>query len=477
MKKIFKNYSIIIFLMIFFILPIHSEDLSHWKLVFDPQKAFDTCNGEGKYFLLQYMFKYDSSNYFFIGNSGSTYNRILKTTDAGKSWEMVLDTKRTYSIVNITSGTIINPDSILLFQNYLFLAPLILFRTVNGGKTWDTINMNMKGRIYPPWQTSFLNNGTGIIYLIDSTDTTYCLFRTTDFGLSWDRVPVNPNYHSFDLIQIFSKNSYSGSRCVNANQNPKIYHFCRTNDAGKTWIDVPMLHNEFPKTIKFIDSFVGWSSLLRDSTWGDSSQYHSYITKIIKTVDGGKTWKTIFEKYIQDSNFTSGNFNDLDFLDSNNIVFLGFGGQFLRTKDGGENWIYNNSFVKISKQTQNFNGSFVSNKRMIFASIEGQIYLWDEDGFPEEEVKEELNLNNQLLISPNPAYNDLNLKTKLNEPCRLNLEILNTFGQSALPTITEFADVGIYSKYIDLSGIAQGLYFVTINNGKERYIQKFVKIE
>ena len=80
-------------------------------------------------------------------------------------------------------------------------------------------------------------------------------------------------------------------------------------------------------------------------------------------------------------------------------------------------------------------------------------------------------------IFPNPAYNNCNINFNLPESCLLRLELLNTFGQSILPVITEFADAGRYAKQIDLTGIAPGVYFIVINTGKERLVEKFVKME
>jgi hypothetical protein len=86
-------------------------------------------------------------------------------------------------------------------------------------------------------------------------------------------------------------------------------------------------------------------------------------------------------------------------------------------------------------------------------------------------------INNQITISPNPAFNDCIIKINHFEPCLLKIVLLDIFGQSVLPAITEFADAGTLSKNLDLSGIAPGVYFVVINTGKERYVQKFVKTE
>ncbi|RME07316.1 MAG: T9SS C-terminal target domain-containing protein, partial [Bacteroidetes bacterium] len=73
-----------------------------------------------------------------------------------------------------------------------------------------------------------------------------------------------------------------------------------------------------------------------------------------------------------------------------------------------------------------------------------------------------------LELYPNPASSILNLKLKPGAEAPDQLAIINTLGQVVLQSA--------FSESLDLSGIADGVYYLQLRkeNSKELYLQKFI---
>lgn len=75
------------------------------------------------------------------------------------------------------------------------------------------------------------------------------------------------------------------------------------------------------------------------------------------------------------------------------------------------------------------------------------------------------NLKNALSVYPNPAKNHLNLDVSETEP--KEILIIDLFGQVLIATKN--------THVVDISCLAQGMYFVTVSTGQQTYAQTFIK--
>jgi photosystem II stability/assembly factor-like uncharacterized protein len=451
MKIKIRHISFLVFILFAFDSISFSQDTLHWRHVlnsFDIYKPISWTGINHCDSLHCAVYDYDAGGI------------VMNSDDGGFSWKYYL--KEPFGKKGQVEGYEYLTPEIMIINYY---QDSILIRTFNGGHSFDTIKNNL-GK--PITEYSFLKDGTGIgiqfdtvIVFPDDTINPYYGFQsfifTKDFGKTWSKLPSEPSTEGYERPKIFSEHIFG---CFGYFRNDTLSYFFRSEDGGKTWDKYPF-YSYYVSDIFFIDSLKGWAVI----------ENNDYSDRIAFTENGGKSW----ELQLDDTSGTFNGLRSISFADSLNGVACGYDAKILRTKDGGKTWVKDtNNLI----QTIGSSGFFtyvtcMTPKRYLIATFH-EVYMYDEDGFPND-VKEEIKDKNQLLISPNPAYNNINIRTNLNEPCQLRLEILNTFGQSILPSINEFADAGIYSRQFDLSGIAPGLYFVVVRTCKERYVQKFVK--
>lgn len=77
-------------------------------------------------------------------------------------------------------------------------------------------------------------------------------------------------------------------------------------------------------------------------------------------------------------------------------------------------------------------------------------------------------------ISPNPAGDELNLRSAFFLDKSLNIKVLNAFGQLIFEKKTDSPTTFLDEK-LDVSELAPGLYFIEIKSGGRRQVVKFVK--
>lgn len=355
--------------------------------------VFKTIDG-GKTWNLKSSNNTSSSNinkiYFVDSNNGFISRgymaEILKTTDAGETWEIInssSDVINTFYFLDTQNGFCAGEDG-------------VVFKTTNGGAKWDWISFQ-NGRIGGTEINGiyFIDNMTGFVVGLNgrimktndggktwngyastydnihqlkllSNTTAYGLFRnsfikTTDGGHKWTNIgaPVsNGNTIQFDFINENSGFCIAGGDLASSAEVAKVF---KTNDGGKTWsatnngndifndnlysiffVDVKTGYvsggyNE-TKTFKTIDGGNTWS-LINNYSFSQMKFLNPLIgfgrsyNKVYKTIDGGTTWTT---------SFSSTDFSGIasfDFTDENNGYLAGdSGGVLYKTTDGGTTW-------------------------------------------------------------------------------------------------------------------------------------------
>lgn len=292
----------------------------------------------------------DSVVYVFPGHL--TSNRILKTIDGGISWEDVSPDQAT----DLRSLCFHSPDT-----GYVQTFDGVIFRTFNGGSTWDSIYTGYEYIL----NLKLLNGTSG--YFIARNDTASLICKTTDAFTSWSVVAMDTvdflSCHFFDEHSIIAFKD-------NENRGGGEPYIIKSADGGMTWevmnhlsfrpgwwalirgleiigvdevaylfaqasgmtfilkgTDHGSIWNHlnltFPMTdVHFIDRYTGFVS-------GSFSYSHSSAGFLLKTRDGGETWSAINWKDAPELHFLN---------DSLGYSYGSWEGVFA-TRDGGENWV------------------------------------------------------------------------------------------------------------------------------------------
>jgi photosystem II stability/assembly factor-like uncharacterized protein len=168
-----------------------------------------------------------------------------------------------------------------------------MWRTRNGGKDWEFLSGNWKGRNASDdiRQYQFINSNVG--WLLSYGEGTSHLYKTTDGGVSWSHIapPVDDNFNAFQFVDenrgwaagthvkripanetrfIRPRNVFMGKDALYA----AIYY---TEDGGKTWRQQPLPSRPNSlNSISMFDAQHGWA-------WGDAATFY---------LDGGR-WREI----------------------------------------------------------------------------------------------------------------------------------------------------------------------------------------
>ena len=217
---------------------------------------------------------------------------ILKTEDAGKSWQ-----KSTYdNRVNFFSVKFLNTE-----KGFITGDNGTVIYTNDGGKNWNKLNVFVKESIFDICflsdnQTGFMAGSHGtLLKTINGGNTWYPLYTPTkellySIGFRDDRIGFAVGWNGTML---------------------------KTTNGGRSWKLMPKQTNNYLRDVTFIDSNNGFIS-------GGGGI-------VLRTTDGGETWVEV------PSNTISGLYS-IHFIDNKDGLILGSRGEILVTNDSGANW-------------------------------------------------------------------------------------------------------------------------------------------
>ncbi|MCX6159106.1 MAG: YCF48-related protein [Ignavibacteriae bacterium] len=234
---------------------------------------------------------------YFVGNNAgwaigeynvsssftSPFNRmVLKTTNDGKSWKIILDeSKATYHKLYFIDSNI---GWILGFGN--------CFKTTNGGSNWSKQISNIDVNLMDVY---FINHSTGWIVGENGI-----ILNTTNGGGNWDK---QTSYSNNSLYSVYFVNDYEGW-IVGTNGT-----IINTTNRGNNWIINKISINDDKKlglySIYFANSNTGWIA-----GSGQVSNLIPFYGAIFKTTNKGENWE--LELRYDTANFYSACFLDAE---------------------------------------------------------------------------------------------------------------------------------------------------------------------
>ncbi|MCB0731880.1 MAG: hypothetical protein KDC88_12680, partial [Ignavibacteriae bacterium] len=274
-----------------------------------------------------------SSNLQFANdNVGWTYiypSSILKTADAGKTWEILtidenLVLQRMY-FLNESIGWIVCSD--------INGVDFFIQKTTDGGNTWQT----QFTALYEEWHgvNSIQALNENFIYATSYRK----IISSNDGGENWNE--ITPQKYMGDFNNIRFLNDFYGMVSFYNSSNNEPYLLI-TNDGGINWSD--KLFDE----LSYIDKFF----FITDSIGYLTGADNDYINIIYKTSDSGNNWEQIFES--DSIGFSSLKFTNEQIAYGTKWQYSKGETTYLKSTDGGKSWITEYPEFNFYNQQYNF---------------------------------------------------------------------------------------------------------------------------
>ena len=401
----------------------------------------------------------------------------------------------------------------------------LYYRSLDGGATWDKFDV-----IIPGLDSNFYSVVRGEAYNIHANGETVAIgvfdawgdiaiFKSTDNGDTWAKtivkdhpldkyddsgygpgdVPFDPNVP--DSISIFSSD-YSGSLLVDDNGKVHVFYgamYVYATDAGR------FLNVQFTDGSLVFDGIAYWNE-----------DYATDQVDIIASApdmdgDGVVTVSDYDDIRYNNANFTG--FPTASIDDDGNIyvvytsmredlssfeettyrhVFI------VKSADGGVSWT--EPFDLINPDVTEFyefiEGAYPSMPERIGTQID-LIYMqdfepgltpqntmiaeqvimhvtYDKNTFEPSSTTEIEQLTGEVVLTPNPAVETTTLRFELNEPADVVFRIFDGLGKQVYFGKRENLLAGLHRVTVNISGLANGLYFVQLQIGGAQMSKKLV---
>jgi len=206
----------------------------------------------------------NSNTGWCVGNNGV----ILKTTNGGINWFLqqsgVKNNLYSLSLPSVNNGYAVGDSGLIL-------------KTTNGGYDWLNLNTSISNSLKSVF---FVNENIGFTggyfgeFVLN-------LYKTTNGGNSWNSIQIDASY----INSIYFLNPELGWATIGVSNVISGASVIKTSNGGLNWIYQFSSGVSPPaKDVFFIDSLYGWLS------------YRSIVSipTILRTTDGGNNWITEF---------------------------------------------------------------------------------------------------------------------------------------------------------------------------------------
>jgi photosystem II stability/assembly factor-like uncharacterized protein len=220
-----------------------------------------------------------------IFNPRSTRNGIYKSTDAGVSWNLVLEAGPPPFNASATDIEMDPTNAATLYAAFFGEG---IFKTTDGGRSWRKLTNGLPETNFNRPEIGISRSAPNVLYAAfgdRSNGDLLGFFKSTDFGQTWRSINRPPNSQFGNVCQCFYDNIFAVDP-----QNPDIVYYggvalYRSTNGGRNWEDISEkgggLHPDFHAIIIDRENpqrvFVGndggiWSSLDRGNTWTNLNQ-------------------------------------------------------------------------------------------------------------------------------------------------------------------------------------------------------------
>ena len=363
----------------------------------------------------------------------TTLSDLFTTNDGGGNWinsTNQLPIEYTYNSVNVYnslffSATPLNTGGGACL-NYL---------SHDHGQTWyTTANLTNYGDPY-----FIATNGTKLAAITDDV-----IFISSDTGFTWINInpPVGMVCNNYSDV-IFVGNDIYLSACGYG-------EVIKTTDNGQTWV---MANSGLPLyEVYHLSECRG-------------NLFAACNNGLYKSVDGGQNWHPVGPTL---PSYNSASVNAIqDFAYDSTYIFLATENAVYASIDDGENWTYISYGVPYYT-TQVWGGALEIKSGFLYWGT-SRIGVWKTDINGINLSVHESNLNNEILIFPNPTNGVFAVELPMNNEIA-HLRITDVTGKIVYRQECDF-------NRVDASSLKSGLYFIEVETvNREKYFKRIVII-
>ncbi|MBS1494259.1 MAG: T9SS type A sorting domain-containing protein [Bacteroidetes bacterium] len=394
----------------------------------------------------------------FACTDGTTSDHayILKTTNGGDNWNIVLErANTTFKVLKFLDNNF----------GYAAANPDTLYKTTNGGTSWQTIYLN---GTYTRDMT-VLNKDT--IWICSDIDFGGGVFVTTNGGVNW----INKyNVFGGNPARIYMLNYNTG---FIAGSNASNDYLKKTTNGGSNWTTIAGAGGF--GDIYFQNDLTGWKCA--------SGNFE-------KTTNGGLNWSRLL-------NLSFGNLSTevLSFSVINADTIWASGGLIYypknnqtrgiiyRTTNGGINWTYQIPDTSIHIPAKYFYTRFVGSKQgwaYTVSSTRGGVHTkvgGDTTHNVLTTIKEspsELAKQYKLYQNfPNPFNPTTTINYELRASNFVALKVFNLQGKEIQTLVNKKQNIGVYSIEFNGSNLSSGIYFYSLQTDNFKETKKMLLVK
>ncbi len=314
------------------------------------------------------------------GDGFNTYSiGVLKSVDNGSSWT---STGLSYDVTDYENGykLVMNPDD----SDVLMVAMRGgIYRSTDAGATWDFVLNSW--RVY---DIEFKPNNPSTVYAAANG----YVYKSTNGGASWSTVSGIPYFSSRSAIAVTAADPeyvyLLTGRVSNYGEFSGLY---RSTDSGNSFT----LQSDTPNILGYSrfgsdDDSQSWYDLALAVSPTDRNEVHAGGINCWKSSDGGQNWDNTsywVESSVSASEYTHADIHALEYID--NTIYVGSDGGIYKTENEADSWESIGNGLNIA-QPYKIGLDPIDAERFVFGSQDngsnkfenGTLYHWfGADGF------------------------------------------------------------------------------------------------
>jgi len=400
------------------------------------------------------------------GFACGSYGEVYASEDGGLNWTPKGSTLRE-DLIDVAFT-----DNVTGFV----AAQKALFRTNDGGSTWDSIFPDTAGSYYLQ-KAFFPSHETGFLSTYNK------LWKTTDGGENWVQLP--PSYATANMTDLWFTTPIDGF--ITGNNG----HLWKTHDGGYSWtletldplvqVNTLFFQNEWVGYVtctgysyyKTTDGGASWTRFTPTIQAGDMisfpDQMNGYIAgsytakKVIKTSDGGVSWSDVTAPGMNEV-------HDILFLSALNGYVFG-NGTIFHTINGGNTWT-----TEVANNQIDFTAASMADDRIFTVGTVGTV-MRRSDSIATGIGREYRPVDALALdCFPNPITDHLHITCRMSDASPVSLEVYSQQGLRIRSVDLGVHPAGDLSVDLPVAGLSPGVYLLVFTAGEDTAIKKIIRL-